>query len=158
MTRRLFLDMDGVIADFDLGAAEAVAEGRIEEITEYKAILGAYLSLKPLPGAIEGVVALAREWDVWIATKIPAAVPQAAADKHVWIHRHLPALRERVIITPNKGALGGADDVLVDDRPHKARCREFPGRLIHFGAGGEVADWEALLACLLPTPGVAEAV
>lgn len=84
-------------------------------------------------------------FEVWIATKPPTGVAQAYADKAGWIMQHLPELKRRIIITHHKGLLGGDDDFLVDDRPHKASCTEFDGTLVHFGPDGEIADWNALV-------------
>jgi hypothetical protein len=42
-------------------------------------------------------------------------------------------LKKKLIMTQDKSLLGDSHDILIDDRPEKANCAEFPGRLIHFG-------------------------
>lgn len=41
----------------------------------------------------------------------------------------------RLIITHDKGLLGDEHDWLCDDRPEKANCRQFKGRLLSFVDG-----------------------
>ena len=129
--RRAFVDLDGVIVDFD---GFRTARGLTGD--EVKAMPGAYLAMLPLSGAIEGVRSLiGMGYEVWIATKPPTGVPHAYSDKAAWVLQHIPELKRRIIITHNKGLLGSAPDLLIDDRPHKASCQEFAGTLIHFGRG-----------------------
>lgn len=125
---RVFVDMDGVLVDFE-GYARALALPN-EQVTR---LAGAYLAMAPIPGALEAVRSLLEmQWEVWIATKPPTGIPQAYADKAGWILQHLPELRRRIILTHDKGLLGDAGDYLIDDRPHKANCHAFKGRLIPF--------------------------
>jgi hypothetical protein len=143
--RRVFVDMDGVLADF--GKARD-ASGLPSE--EFKLLPGSYLTLEPIEGAIAAVRQLiATGFDVWIATKIPHDNPYAAAEKLFWIKRHLPELYKSVIITPNKGTLGTSRDFLIDDRPHKAHIDEFAGLLITFGPHNEYHTWDAVLSLMV---------
>jgi len=137
--RRLFLDMDGVIADFDAYMKRHNLTG-----DEVKQMHGAYLQLDPIPGAIEGIRSIngMGKFDIWIATKPPTGIPFAYADKVQWILNHLPELKRKIILTHDKGLLGDYRDYLVDDRPHKANCEEFEGTLIPFQNG---MDWQKLV-------------
>lgn len=128
MTNRVFVDLDGVVVDFDRYMRErGLTSG------EVKTQPGAYLSMPPIPGAIEAVRSLiGMGYEVWIATKPPTGIPHAYSDKAAWVLKHLPELSRRIIITHDKGLLGDKDDVLIDDRPHKASCYLFKGRLLHF--------------------------
>lgn len=138
---RLFLDMDGVVVDFD---AYKTALGLTGDEVKHRP--GAYLNMMPMPGALEGVKSLiGMGFDVWLATKPPTGVACAYADKAMWVFTHLPELKRKLIITHDKGLLGCVQDILVDDRPHKANCEKFPGRLIPFTDG---MDWPKLLALL----------
>jgi hypothetical protein len=113
---------------------------------EVKALLGAYLEMEPYPDAIAAVRSLiGMGYEVWIATKPPTGIPHAYSDKAAWVMKHLPELKRRIIITHDKGLLGGADDYLIDDRPHKANCESFKGTLIQFGSG---ITWPWVLAYL----------
>lgn len=125
---RIFLDMDGVIVDFD-GFAAAFPD------REVKSMVGAYQQMRPLPGALAGVRSLiGMGFDVWLATKPPTGVAHAYADKASWVFQYLPELKRKLILTHDKGLLGEPGDWLVDDRPHRANCESFKGALIPFGA------------------------
>lgn len=50
---RVYLDMDGVIADFDRAAREHEMEPK-----HFKCVAGAYFDLEPMPGAVEAVAHL----------------------------------------------------------------------------------------------------
>lgn len=123
---RVFVDMDGVIVDFDEYKTALGISG-----DEIKRMPGAYLAMKPIPGAIEAVRSLiGMGYEVWAATKPPTGVAFAYADKAQWIFNYLPELKRKLILTHDKGLLGDAGDILIDDRPHKANCEKFPGTLI----------------------------
>lgn len=140
--RKFFLDMDGVAFDF-AGARDAL--GMTSE--QFKMMRGAYRDLKPYPGVVENVLKLIETgWDVWVATKIPDLNPYAATEKLLCINEHMPFLSKSVIITPNKGTLGNEHSFLLDDRPHKAHCDEFEGRLLTYGFDNEYKNWDEVMA------------
>lgn len=132
---RIFLDMDGVVVDFDRYMRSM---GLTSD--EVKRKPGAYLEMPPIPGAFAGVQWLiGRGFDVWLATKPPTGISYAYSDKAEWVFRNLPELKRKLILTHDKGLLGDGGDFLVDDRPHKANCEQFRGMLITF------TSWEETL-------------
>lgn len=134
---RIFIDMDGVLADFDKLKRTLGMTG-----DELKRHADAFDLMEPVSGALEAVNSLTgMGYECWIATKPPTGIPHAYADKAKWILRHLPDLKRRIIMTHNKGLLGDEGDFLIDDRPHKASCEQFEGTLIVFDQRG----WPAVL-------------
>lgn len=155
MANRIFVDMDGVLADFDRLKLEMECTG-----DDLKCRPGAFRHMHPITGALAGVRSLiGMGFEVWIATKPPTGIPHAYADKADWILRHLPELKRRIIMTHNKGLLGDCDDYLIDDRPHKAFCSDFKGYLFQFHIN---SGWESVLTFFrgrragLETPAVQE--
>jgi len=150
---RIFFDMDGVLVDFERLMRESGLIGG-----ELKGMRGAYLAMHPIEGALDGIrhimsIAGMYGGEVWLATKPPTGIPWAYADKVSWVLEHLPELRRRIILTHDKGLLGGPGDYLIDDRPHRANCVNFRGTLVRFGKPGPgditgeffVADWAELV-------------
>jgi 5'-nucleotidase len=83
---RIFVDMDGVVVDFD-----KCAKGKCLTGDQLKRLPGAYLEMDPLPNAITGVRSLiGMGFEVWLATKPPTGIPFAYADKVQWVLDHLP--------------------------------------------------------------------
>lgn len=137
---RVYVDMDGVLADF-----ERAAHAHAMEPSHFKRVAGAFLDLEPIPGAIEAVATLeSAGFLVFALTKIPRSNPHAATEKLLWARRHFPSLDDRIIITPDKGAVGTARDFLVDDHPEWANAIHFPGTLIVFQG-----DWEQVLRTIV---------
>lgn len=125
---RIFVDMDGVIANFDKAKK---ALGLTSD--EFKTRQGAYLSLEPMPNALESLRELILEGhEVWLATKPPTGIPHAYSDKAAWVFKYIPELSRRLIITPDKGLLGDENDILIDDNPGKANCMKFKGTFMAF--------------------------
>lgn len=140
-TRRVFIDMDGVIVDFEAYMAKWGMTG--DQVKKHE---GAYLSMRPIEGAIAAVRSIiGAGFEVWIATKPPTGIAFAYGDKAAWVLHHLPELKRRIIVTHHKGMLGRPGDVLIDDRPHKAHCDEFAGDVVTFGGA---IQWPQVLAWL----------
>jgi 5'(3')-deoxyribonucleotidase len=138
--------MDGVIADFD-------AYCKLHDLPPSSAKLRrlAYLSLEPIPGALEAMTNLVVTFPkrVFLLTKIPSQNPHAASEKLLWLREFLPSIADHVIITPDKGCVGRQADVLVDDHPEWANALAFPGKLISFGEDGDAKSWAELLPKLI---------
>lgn len=138
---RVFIDLDGVVVDF-----EAYMHAHTMTSEEVKKQNGAYLSMPAIPGALDAVRSIiGMGYKVWIATKPPTGIAYAYADKAQWVLTHLPELKRRIILTHDKGLLGSIDDYLIDDRPHKANCEQFSGKLISYSESNE---WPSILAYL----------
>lgn len=126
---RIFIDMDGVLADFDGLKQDLGVDG-----DTMKRMPGCYMRLQPMPDAISSVRSLiGMGYECWVATKPPTGISQAYADKAAWVLQWLPELKRHIIITHDKGLLGERGDFLVDDKLHKANCRMFKGVILEFG-------------------------
>lgn len=137
--RRIFVDLDGPVVDFDGLRMELGLSG-----AELKVLPGAYARMRPVPGALEALrTLLDRGYEVFLATKAPSGIAHAYADKAQWVFQHAPEFTDRLIITQDKGLLGDAGDFLIDDRPHAANCAGFPGTLLLYRSP---LTWEDILS------------
>ncbi len=133
----IILDMDEVIVSFmqpllDKYNEKHQSNVNMESITSWELPPGMtqifneqgfFVSLPPLPGAIEGVRKLVEGGhDVIIATS-PSRNGHIAKEKMTWIDIWLPEMMENLHIVHRKDRLVG--DVLCDDRPKF--LTDFPG-------------------------------
>lgn len=142
MTNRLYLDMDGVLADFngwaayqlnatDLERAEAAAAGRWRPDQWQQLIKDPRLYRKlPKTAIADQLVTLARKfrsdlgWDLLILTAIPKAndVPDAFQDKIEWVQEYYPDIRVHFgPYSRDKHRHAHPGDLLIDDRADNCR-------------------------------------
>ena len=139
MHRQLYLDCDGVLADFDKGAAAAL--GMHPKAFEKRFGLGRfwaklatapdfYFSLPLLGDAMELFEAV-RHLDPIILTGLPRG--NWAADQKVrWAAKHFPGTRIITTMARDKRDHAKEGDVLVDDQlRHSALWEEVGGVFIH---------------------------
>lgn len=133
MTRTIYLDMDGVLADFNGFAAKALGteitlddNSRLsqEQWERLAQIDNLYLELSCMPHA-EKLVDVARRfrdelgWDLYILTAVPRNndVPNSFYDKVIWAQRHFPDIVVRFgPYSQDKQNHCTRGDLLVDDR------------------------------------------
>lgn len=76
---------------------------------------GFFQTLPIVPGALEGLLRLSKEFEVYICTS-PVTSPWCATEKLLWIKANLgPKWARRTIITKDKTLVRG--EYLIDDRP-----------------------------------------
>jgi hypothetical protein len=132
--------MDGPLADFDLHLFAWYAEvglethcapdaqchrystdcladpSRAPEVLARLDAPGWFDSLPPVPGAAEGLEALADLADAWIVTKPLESSRTCRDEKAAWVRRHLgPLWERRLVLAPDKALVRGS--VLLDDAP-----------------------------------------
>ena len=130
--RTLYLDMDGVVADWRANAVRVIGYDCFDPAQRYKdedwALLRSdphiFLNLPLMPRSDE-LVALARQyrdvlgWELLFLTAIPHNndVPWTFHDKQVWASRHFPDIPVHFgPYSEDKQEHCGPNDILVDDR------------------------------------------
>ena len=150
--KTLYIDMDGVIVDFD-SAFPRVDPALLEQYRGHKdQIPGLFALMDPIPGAIETVTELAGLFDTYVLSTVPWGNTSGASQKIEWIQQHFgkdkdSPLYKRVILSHHKHLNRG--DFLIDDRPHRNGAAQFAetnigAATLHFGSP-QIPDWAAVL-------------
>jgi len=158
VSRTLFIDLDGVLANFDAGYAAvngSPPDKHLDNVDWRKvvAVPGFYADLAPLPDALvlwDFAVnyAMHHGMNIVILTGVPSSVPEAAADKRLWVNKHigehvpLIACRSR-----DKKLHMLPGDILVDDwERYKEHWLEAGGVWItHTSAAESIAALKGLV-------------
>lgn len=145
MKKILYVDMDGVLVDFQ----SALKKLPQELVQEYKKredeIPDIFKLMDPMPDAIESFTSLAELFDTYILSTAPWENPSAWTDKLDWVKRYLgsPAYK-RLILSHHKNLNTG--HFLIDDRTKQGVDR-FVGEHIHFGTA-QFPNWQAVTSYL----------
>ena len=131
---RIYIDMDGVISDFDK-AKKAYMKNRPDLHIDYR-----YLDI--IEGAEEAVKYLHEHHEVFIASTPPWTRIQVWADKRAWLEENFPYLKRRLILTHRKDLLIG--DILIDDSHYRGQP-DFKGHWFWFNKDWDNKNWEACL-------------
>ena len=144
--KRVFVDMDNVLVDFQSGLDLQSDEIKKEYEGHLDEIPGLFAEMKPMPGAIEAMHTLQEHFDLYILSTAPWKNPSAWSDKVKWVTRYLDdVFHKRMVITHCKNLCKG--DYLIDDRG-KNGTSEFEGKWIQFGKN-EFPGWESVVNYLL---------
>ena len=144
--KRVFVDMDNVLVDFQSGLDLQSDEIKKEYEGHLDEIPGLFAEMKPMPGAIEAMHTLQEHFDLYILSTAPWKNPSAWSDKVKWVTRYLDdVFHKRMVITHCKNLCKG--DYLIDDRG-KNGTSEFEGKWIQFG-NNEFPDWDSVVNYLL---------
>ena len=142
---RIFIDMDGVIADFESAAeAEALVKG-VTKLSRPDLFVN-YRALGVIDGAIEAVAKLNADHEVFIASTPPWTRPEVWGHKREWIGEHFPYLKRKIILTHRKDLLIG--DILIDDSRYRGQP-DFQGEWYWFNKNWDNRNWEACLEWIL---------
>ena len=145
MTKILYIDMDGVLVDFQSG----LDRSREDALREYEGredeIPGIFALMDPIPGALDAYRELAELFDTYILSTAPWKNPSAWSDKVEWVQKHLgDVAHKRLILSHHKNLNDG--EFLVDDR-FKHGVDLFEGEHIHFGSP-QFPDWPTVVEYL----------
>ena len=142
---RIFIDMDGVLADFKKESDKISNEKRPELVLDFS-------TFDLIPGAKDSVNKLINMGhDLFIASTPPWDNPDAWGQKRNWINEHFPELKRKIILTHRKDLLIG--DVLIDDTTYRGQ-KDFDGLFIHFGLGSKKMNWQQITDMLVKDKGL----
>ena len=136
---RIFIDMDGVIADFEKASNEFQ---RIHGKTNRPDKCVDYRNLDVIEGAIEAVAKLNADHEVFIASTPPWLRPEVWGHKREWIGEHFPYLARKIVLTHRKDLLIG--DILIDDSRFRGQP-DFQGEWYWFNKNWDNKNWKACL-------------
>ena len=158
--RRVFVDLDGVLADFDAAYIAAFGEKNNHDLPEPPGFwdrLAAhrdgrfYADLPMLPDALDlwrGLLALTGTTPT-VLTGIPRSLPFASVDKCAWVARHLgSAVPVICCASKDKYIHGKPGDLLIDDwTKYRSLWEDMGGVFIlHTSAADSLAQVEAVLS------------
>lgn len=153
MKKILYIDMDGVLVDFQSGIDKLSDREKIEYEGKYDEAPHIFSKMDPIPKAIDSFKLLCEYYDVYILSTAPWNNPTALNDKLNWVKTYIGNLEgrhahKRVIFSHHKNLNKG--DFLIDDRIDKNGADKFSGEVLHFGPEGKYKDWNELINHLIP--------
>lgn len=146
MKKILFLDMDGVLADFEAG----VGRWPFEQDPPEMFVKEFFRKLPVKPGALQAVDAILKldHIDTYIGSKPTTKNLDCATEKMQWIEEHFPALLRKMNLVCDKGLLNG-HYLVDDDLQWKGR---FPGLFLHFDKFEPELSWHRIVTFLTNCP------
>ena len=142
----IYVDMDGVVADFNKKKEDTPEEVLNAYDNRADLIPDFFKDLPLVPGAKDAMKILNKKFDVYILSTPPWGNPEAWSHKRLWIEKHFPYLRRKVILSHNKALMKG--EWLIDDSDYRGQ-KDFVNGIghkahIHFGQPG-LETWDKLM-------------
>lgn len=146
----LFIDMDGVVADFEKKAEQlAIIAGITKDDfidRKFYRNKGFYIDLEVLPGAKEAVFELRNYFEIRFLSACSWSNVFSFTEKRIWIEKHFGEWSEKRMDLTNKKDLS-MGHFLIDDRT-KYGAEHFIGEHIQFGID-EFPNWEVVTKYLI---------
>lgn len=143
----LYIDLDGVVADFELALNTHPLRKNPPYDIHPDMIPGIFRDLSPIENAIESVqkILQSEHYEVFFLSTAPWNNPSAWTDKRLWLEDHFgEIINRKLILTHRKDLLKG--DILIDDRPNNG-AKDFEGEIIQFSSK-IFPDWASVLTYL----------
>lgn len=144
---QLFLDLDGVLADFEGGAQRLLGQPA-KAYQERHGSGGFWKKLATAPDFYGSLELLSDAHELWEAVQhldpiILTGLPigkWAEPQKRTWVERHFPGTQVITTLARNKHTYCESGDVLVDDQPRYAESWEAAGGIFvqHTSAGESI--------------------
>lgn len=164
----IYVDMDGVLADFD--AAATVLFGRPPREAEeqwgterfWKTIASKYNFYRTLPKMADADDLMAGVWrytrEPRILTGVPSSMPQVPMHKRTWAAEHYPGVQVITCFAREKANYCQPGDILIDDRPqYKGKWIDKGGLFItHTSAEASLAELHRVFHKTTINPGQAD--
>ena len=141
MKKIIYVDMDGVISNFDKAAKEEAVKAGVEKLTRPDLKVD-FRNLELIPGAQNALLKLNQDFDIFIATTPPWTRPKVWGEKREWIGEHFPWLKRKMVLTHRKDLLIG--DILIDDSRWRGQP-DFKGEWFWFNKDWDTKNWDACL-------------
>jgi len=139
MTKQIvFVDMDGVLADFD----GAISKAMVDPPEMF--VPGFYKNLKVMPGAYRGIAELLslEHISLYVGSKPTTGNLFSTIEKYEWIAVNFPRLLKRIVLVCDKSLLRG--DFLIDDDKDRW-AHKFKGEFIHFDRLNSANSWKNIV-------------
>jgi 5'(3')-deoxyribonucleotidase len=148
--KKLYFDMDGVLADFgaEMNRIRKEEPELEKQFGAIKNIPGLFAKLVPVEGAVDAVKWFDEtgKFDLYVLSSSPWNNHTAASEKEQWIQKYFgdgedSIFFKRVILTHQKDLVIG--DFLIDDMLRNGSDK-FQGKHIHFGQitiDGDFTNW-----------------
>ena len=133
MKKIIYVDMDGVISDFNKAAKQGGYTHRPDLKVNFR-------DLDLMPGAQDALMRLNNDFDIFIATTPSWDRPDTWGHKREWLEDHFPWLKQKLIFTHRKDLLIG--DILIDDTRWRGQP-DFKGEWYWFNQHWENRNWKA---------------
>jgi 5'(3')-deoxyribonucleotidase len=97
MSKIIYVDMDGVLVDFESG----IKSLSVEELKLYENKLdevpGIFSRMIPIEGALESFEKISKQFDVYILSTAPWENPTALNDKLAWIKKYIGETAKKLL-------------------------------------------------------------